>query len=161
STSLRTGFRGHRFAKEKSARYLTEREHSTWCKLNREYSQRDGRKELFERERHSEAVAGWHLRDFNARDPLCRRPHGTPPEIHDGLFVWSWGSWKDEPVPGQTLPFRLRGCCTSERLGAALRRGDFGRISAQGTPKSRGKRKLFWKRNAEQKWNGLIRNRFS
>src|SRR5437879_5467145 len=62
-------------AKEKSARYLTEREHSTWCKLNREYSQRDGRKELFERERHSEAVAGWHLRDFNARDPLCRRPH--------------------------------------------------------------------------------------
>ena len=44
-------------AKEKSARYLTEREHSTWCKLlNREYSQRDGREELFERERHSEPV---------------------------------------------------------------------------------------------------------
>src|SRR5881398_2342559 len=42
-------------AKQKSAPYLTEREHSTWCKLNREYSQRDGRKELFERERNSEA----------------------------------------------------------------------------------------------------------
>ena len=49
-------------AKQKSARYVTEREHSTWCKLlNREYSQRDGREELFERERHSEPVAGWHL----------------------------------------------------------------------------------------------------
>src|SRR5437764_1725477 len=45
-------------AKEKSACYVTEREHSTWCKLlNREYSQRDGREELFERERHSEPVA--------------------------------------------------------------------------------------------------------
>ena len=52
-------------AKEKSARYVTEREHSTWCKLlNREYSQRDAREELFERERHSEPVAGWHLCDF-------------------------------------------------------------------------------------------------
>src|SRR2546430_11039509 len=35
-----------------------------------------------------------------------------------------------------------------------------GEFSAQGTPKSRGKRKLFWKRNAEPKWNGLLRNRF-
>ena len=41
--------------------YVTEREHSTWFKiLNREYSQKDGREELFERERHSEPVAGWH-----------------------------------------------------------------------------------------------------
>ena len=46
-------------AKHKSAPYVTEREHSTWFKiLNREYSQKDGREELFERERHSEPVAG-------------------------------------------------------------------------------------------------------
>src|SRR5438477_6647481 len=48
-------------AKQKSAPYVTEREHSTWFKiLNREYSQKDGREELFERERHSEPVPGWH-----------------------------------------------------------------------------------------------------
>jgi bifunctional non-homologous end joining protein LigD len=48
-------------AKQKSAPYVTEREHSTWFKiLNREYSQKDGREKLFERERHSEPVAGWH-----------------------------------------------------------------------------------------------------
>src|SRR6059058_3123188 len=40
----------------------TEREQSTWFKiLNREYSQKNGREELFERERHSEPVAGWHV----------------------------------------------------------------------------------------------------
>ena len=51
-------------------------------------------------------------------------------------FLFGLGeSWKDEPVPGQTLPFRLRGCCTSERLGAALREGDFGRILRPGHPK--------------------------
>ena len=32
--------------------------------LNREYSQKDGREELFERERHSEPVAGWHSCDL-------------------------------------------------------------------------------------------------
>ena len=48
-------------AKQKSAPYVTEREHSTWFKiLNRKYSQMQGREELFERERHSEPVAGWH-----------------------------------------------------------------------------------------------------
>ena len=47
-------------AKQKSAPYVTEREQSTWFKiLNREYSQKDGREELFERERHSEPTAGW------------------------------------------------------------------------------------------------------
>src|SRR5437016_13279837 len=52
-------------AKQKSAPYVTEREQSTWFKiLNREYSQKDGREELFERERHSEPVAGWHLCDL-------------------------------------------------------------------------------------------------
>ena len=48
-------------AKQKSAPYVTEREQSTWFKiLNREYSQKDGREELFDRERHQEPVAGWH-----------------------------------------------------------------------------------------------------
>jgi ATP-dependent DNA ligase len=48
-------------AKHKFGPYVTEREHSTWYKiLNREYSQKDGREELFERERHQEPVAGWH-----------------------------------------------------------------------------------------------------
>jgi len=48
-------------AKRKSGPYVTEREHSTWFKiLNREYSQKEGREELFERERHSEPVPGWH-----------------------------------------------------------------------------------------------------
>ena len=49
-------------AKQKFGPYVTEREHSTWFKiLNREYSQKDGREELFERERHQEPVAGWHV----------------------------------------------------------------------------------------------------
>src|SRR5437879_4398882 len=48
-------------AKQKFGPYVTEREQSTWLKiLNREYSQKDGREELFERERHSEPVPGWH-----------------------------------------------------------------------------------------------------
>ena len=48
-------------AKHKFGPYVAEREHSPWFKiLNREYSQKDGREELFERERHSEPVAGWH-----------------------------------------------------------------------------------------------------
>ena len=52
-------------AKQKSAPYVTEREHSTWFKiLNRGYSQKEGREELFERERHSEPIAGWHLCDL-------------------------------------------------------------------------------------------------
>src|SRR5712691_9754483 len=47
-------------AKQKFSPYVTERDHSTWFKiLNREYSQKDGREELFERERHSEPVPGW------------------------------------------------------------------------------------------------------
>ena len=48
-------------AKQKFGPYVTEREHSTWFKiLNRGYSQKDGREELFERERHQEPIAGWH-----------------------------------------------------------------------------------------------------
>ncbi len=48
-------------AKQKSAPYVTELAQSTWFKIrNRNYSQMQGREELFERERHSEPVAGWH-----------------------------------------------------------------------------------------------------
>jgi bifunctional non-homologous end joining protein LigD len=48
-------------AKHKLGNYVTEREHSTWFKiLNRAYSQKNGREELFERERHQEPVPGWH-----------------------------------------------------------------------------------------------------
>ena len=48
-------------AKQKFGPYVIEREHSTWFKiLNRKYSQKDGREELFERERHQEPIAGWH-----------------------------------------------------------------------------------------------------
>ena len=52
-------------AKQKFGPYVAEREQSTWFKiLNREYSQKDGREQLFERERHSERVAGWHSWDL-------------------------------------------------------------------------------------------------
>jgi len=48
-------------AKHKFGPYVTDREHSTWFKiLNRQYSQKDGREELFERDRHREPVPGWH-----------------------------------------------------------------------------------------------------
>src|SRR5207245_8818648 len=48
-------------AKQKFGAYVAERDHSPWFKiLNRGYSQKDGREELFERERHGEPVAGWH-----------------------------------------------------------------------------------------------------
>ena len=49
-------------AKQKSAPYVTEREHSTWYEIrNRGYSQMVWREELFDRERHQEPVAGWHV----------------------------------------------------------------------------------------------------
>jgi bifunctional non-homologous end joining protein LigD len=48
-------------AKHKFGPYVTERESSTWVKiLNRGYSQKQGREELFERDRHKEPVPGWH-----------------------------------------------------------------------------------------------------
>src|SRR5438094_1531902 len=48
-------------AKQKFGPYVIARESSTWFKiLNRGYSQKDGREELFDRERHQEPVAGWH-----------------------------------------------------------------------------------------------------
>jgi len=49
-------------AKQKFGPYVTEREQSTWFKIrNRGYSQMVGREELFDRERHQEPVAGWHV----------------------------------------------------------------------------------------------------
>jgi ATP-dependent DNA ligase len=48
-------------AKHRFAPYVTERESGTWIKiLNRGYSQKQGREELFERDRHKEPVPGWH-----------------------------------------------------------------------------------------------------
>jgi len=48
-------------AKQKFAPYIYSREETTWVKiLNPTYSQREGREELFERDRHKEPVAGWH-----------------------------------------------------------------------------------------------------
>jgi len=48
-------------AKHKFAPYVAGRESSTWVKiLNRGYSQKAGREELFERDRHKEPVPGWH-----------------------------------------------------------------------------------------------------
>jgi hypothetical protein len=48
-------------AKQKFGPYVTEREQSTWYKIrNTGYSQMVGREELFERDRHSEPVPGWH-----------------------------------------------------------------------------------------------------
>jgi hypothetical protein len=52
-------------AKHKYGPYVVEREQSTWFKIrNRSYSQMVGREELFERERHSEPVPGWHSCDL-------------------------------------------------------------------------------------------------
>ena len=48
-------------AKHKHAPYVASREETTWIKIpNPNYSQREGREELFERDRHKERVAGWH-----------------------------------------------------------------------------------------------------
>jgi len=49
-------------AKQKFAPYIHSREETTWVKiLNPTYTQREGREELFGRDRHKEPVAGWHL----------------------------------------------------------------------------------------------------
>jgi bifunctional non-homologous end joining protein LigD len=56
-------------AKLKHAPYVSDGESSTWVKiLNREYSQKQGREELFERDRHREPVPGWHSCDLACRD---------------------------------------------------------------------------------------------
>ena len=49
-------------AKYKFGPYGGEDAVSTWYKIrNRGYSQMVGREELFDRERHQEPVAGWHV----------------------------------------------------------------------------------------------------
>jgi bifunctional non-homologous end joining protein LigD len=48
-------------AKHKYGPYVSDRERTTWSKIrNRSYSQMVGREQLFERERGSEPVPGWH-----------------------------------------------------------------------------------------------------
>ena len=48
-------------AKQKHGTYVTAREQSTWFKIrNPRYSQWEGREGLFERDRSSEPVPGWH-----------------------------------------------------------------------------------------------------
>jgi hypothetical protein len=48
-------------AKHKFGPYVADRDSSTWVKiLNRGYSQKQGREQLFERDRHKEPVPGWH-----------------------------------------------------------------------------------------------------
>src|SRR3989475_5721592 len=48
-------------AKQKFGPYVTERVQSTWFKiLNRDYTQNNGGKKVFDRERYQEPVPGWH-----------------------------------------------------------------------------------------------------
>jgi bifunctional non-homologous end joining protein LigD len=52
-------------AKHSYGPYVTEAQRTTWFKIkNRNYSQMQGREELFNRERHSEPTPGWHTCDL-------------------------------------------------------------------------------------------------
>lgn len=52
-------------AKHSYGPYTAEPQRTTWFKIkNRDYSQSVGREKLFERERHSEPVPGWHSCDL-------------------------------------------------------------------------------------------------
>jgi bifunctional non-homologous end joining protein LigD len=63
-------------AKHKFGPYVSERESSTWVKiLNRGYSQKQGREELFERDRRKEPVPGWHSCVI-----ACAESEATDPE---------------------------------------------------------------------------------
>jgi ATP-dependent DNA ligase len=56
-------------AKHRDSPYLSETTISTWYKIrNPRYSQMIGRHELFERERHSEPVPGWHGCDLTCAE---------------------------------------------------------------------------------------------
>lgn len=56
-------------AKHSYGPYTTEPSRTTWFKIkNRNYSQSVGREKLFERERHSEPVPGWHSCDLACAD---------------------------------------------------------------------------------------------
>ena len=52
-------------AKHSFGPYTTERERTPWFKIRKpKYSQMEGREKLFDRERHSEPVPGWHSCDL-------------------------------------------------------------------------------------------------
>ena len=56
-------------AKHSFGPYITERERTTRFKIRKpKYSQMEGREKLFERERHSEPVPGWHSCDLACGD---------------------------------------------------------------------------------------------
>ncbi len=56
-------------AKHRSSPYITEPQRTTWFKIkNRAYTQMEGREKLFERERHSEPVPGWHSCELACAD---------------------------------------------------------------------------------------------
>jgi hypothetical protein len=56
-------------AKHSFGNYVTDKEKTTWFKIrNPRYSQMEGRAELFDRERHSEPVPGWHSCDLACAD---------------------------------------------------------------------------------------------
>src|SRR6266550_3346847 len=63
-------------AKHATAPYVGDREKTTWFKiLNRGYSQKEGREELFERERHKEPVPGWHRCAIGCAEASSSSPH--------------------------------------------------------------------------------------
>ena len=64
-------------AKHRFAPYVADRDSNTWVKiLNRGYSQKQGREELFERDPHKEPVPGWHCCII-----ACAESESTAPEI--------------------------------------------------------------------------------
>ena len=76
-------------AKQKHAPYIASREEPTWYKiLNPKYSQREGREELFERDRKKEPVAVWHSSRARRqrrvkRNHLARDAVSSEGPIHD------------------------------------------------------------------------------
>ena len=77
---------------------VTER--TTWFKIkNRTYSRMQGRKELFERERHKEPVAGWHSCELACADAMSASGY---------QFLYTVGIQKSDLAASS--PFS-RGCC--------------------------------------------------
>ena len=94
-------------AKHATAPYVSAREETTWLKiLNREYSQREGREELFERERHKEPVPGWHRCAIACTDaeigaylpPGSKQKRSGKSRSFQSLFIrWSGRSLPESP----------------------------------------------------------------
>src|SRR5207249_4395963 len=76
-------------AKHKYRPYVTVREQSTWFRIrNRRYSQWESREELFERDRSSEPVPGWHSPTFPPGRAVHRWTfHTAPPRMRTGPCV--------------------------------------------------------------------------